>query len=138
MSRPNTSNDPQAPLLTGDPPSDDTDTEEHSGSKQITIFRKTFNLFHLIVVAVGVLALTAIGVSIAAIGIPTLYILRVVLSVEHRGDSNPRHRGGNRKTHDNVCLTPECVQLSADILRSFGDADPCEDFYDCISSFYDG
>jgi hypothetical protein len=73
MSRPNTSNDPQAPLLTGDRPTDEPESEDQSGNKNITIFNKTFNLFHLIVVAVGVLALIAIGVSIAAIGIQTLF-----------------------------------------------------------------
>jgi hypothetical protein len=50
--------------------------------------------------------------------------------VEHRGDrSKPKDR--KHKVKEHVCLTPECVQLSADLLRSFGDADPCEDFYEC-------
>jgi hypothetical protein len=71
MSRPNTANDPQAPLLMGERPEDETDEDlEHTGNKKITIFNKTFSLFHLIVGIVGTLALIAIGVSIAAIGIP--------------------------------------------------------------------
>lgn len=55
----------------------------------------------------------------------------IVLSVEHRDGSH--HRPNHRKhpLKESVCLTPECVQLSADILRSIGDADPCEDFYEC-------
>lgn len=70
MSRPNTANDPQAPLLTGDRPQDDTEEDlEHTGNKKITIFNKTFSLFHLIVGMVGSLAVVAIAVSIAAIGI---------------------------------------------------------------------
>jgi len=62
-----------------------------------------------------------------------LIIIRPVLSVEHRESShnNPKHRKHARGA--DVCLTPECVQLSADILRSLGDSDPCDDFYDCLS-----
>lgn len=57
--------------------------------------------------------------------------IALVVSVEQRdkADLKPKHR-----KHDNICLTPECVQLSADILRSFGDSDPCDDFYDCTVS----
>jgi hypothetical protein len=79
MSRPNVSDDPQAPLLAGDdrPPDETNDT---FGNRKITIFNKTFSLFHLVAVIVGILALAAIGVSIAAIGIfPTLsssYLIR--------------------------------------------------------------
>lgn len=70
MSRPNTANDPQAPLLVGERPENETeDDPEQSGNRKITIFNKTFSLFHLIVGIVGTLALVAIGVSIAAIGI---------------------------------------------------------------------
>ena len=71
MSRPNTSNDPQAPLLVGDRPGDgiDDDSLEPSQGKHITIFNKTYNVVHLVVIGVGMLALVAIGVSIAAIGI---------------------------------------------------------------------
>jgi hypothetical protein len=69
MSRPNTSNDTQAPLLVGDRPQDDAEEDQElTTNKKITIFNKTFNLFHLIVGIVGTLALIAIGVSIAAIG----------------------------------------------------------------------
>jgi len=70
MSRPNTANDPQAPLLTGDRTEDQSEEDlEQSGSKKITLFNKTFSLFHLLLGIVGFLALVAIGVSIAAIGI---------------------------------------------------------------------
>lgn len=69
MSRPNVSDDPQAPLLAGHRPADETDGDA-LGNRRITIFNKTFNLFHLVAVIVGTLALTAIGISIAAIGIP--------------------------------------------------------------------
>ena len=65
MSRPNTSNDPQAPLLDQAP---DDAVDDSQGSKTITIFNKTFTLFHLAAVLVGTLALIAIGISIAAIG----------------------------------------------------------------------
>ena len=68
MSRPNTSNDPHAPLLTSERTPDDT-ADETQESKKITIFNKTFSLFHLVAVLVGALALIAIGISIAAIGI---------------------------------------------------------------------
>jgi len=67
MSRPNPSNDPQAPLLTGDRAPEDAE-DDSQGSKKITIFNKTFSLFHLAAVFVGTLALIAIGISIAAIG----------------------------------------------------------------------
>jgi hypothetical protein len=67
MSRPNTSNDPQAPLLTGDRAREDAE-DDSQGSKKITIFNKIFSLFHLVAVLVGMLALIAIGISIAAIG----------------------------------------------------------------------
>jgi hypothetical protein len=67
MSRPNTSNDPQAPLLTGDRAREDAE-DDSQGSKEIRIFNKTFSLFHLVAVLVGALALIAIGISIAAIG----------------------------------------------------------------------
>jgi hypothetical protein len=132
MSVPNTSNDAAAPLLVGDPPQDGADDEPSPG-KHITIFKRTFNVMHLVFLGVGTLALVAIGVSIAAIGTNTLNVmLTTVLSVERRGDDYPKH--GHRKSHaENVCLTPECVKLSADIIRSFGDADPCEDFYECSS-----
>jgi hypothetical protein len=67
--RPNISDDPQAPLLAGDRAADGTDEDpESSGNKSIKIFNKTFSLFHIIAIVVGVLALTAIGISIAAIG----------------------------------------------------------------------
>jgi hypothetical protein len=70
MSRPNTANDQQAPLLVGERPENEADDDaEQSGNRKITIFNKTFSLFHLIVGIVGTLALVAIGVSIAAIGI---------------------------------------------------------------------
>jgi hypothetical protein len=67
MSRPNTRNDPQAPLLTGDRPPADVE-DEQLGNKKITIFNTTFSISRLIVVLVGAIALIAIGVSIAAIG----------------------------------------------------------------------
>ena len=63
MSIPNTSNDPQAPLLTSESAGDDSQR-----NKTITIFNKTFTLFHLVAVVVGALALISIGISIAAIG----------------------------------------------------------------------
>ena len=70
MSRPNTANDPQAPLLTGNRAEDETEEDlEQTGSKNITLFNRTFSLFHLLLGIVGFLALVAIGVSIAAIGI---------------------------------------------------------------------
>jgi len=68
MSRPNVSDDPQAPLLAGDRPPDETDGDA-LGNRRITILNRTFNLFHLVAIIVGTLALTAIGISIAAIGI---------------------------------------------------------------------
>lgn len=131
MSIPNTSNDPQAPLLIGDRPPDGTEDDSH---KKITIFHKTFSVFHLVAIGVGTLALIAIGISIAAIG--TFYSSSyrtksiIVLSVEYR---DGRHNKPKHRVKENVCLTPECVQLSADILRSIGDADPCEDFYECLN-----
>jgi hypothetical protein len=67
MSVPNTSNDAAAPLLVGDPSQDGTDDEPSLG-KHITIFKRTFNVMHLVFFGVGTLALVAIGVSIAAIG----------------------------------------------------------------------
>lgn len=67
MSSPNTRNDPQAPLLTGDRSPADVEDEQF-GNKKITIFNTTFSLFRLIVVIVGATALVAIGISIAAIG----------------------------------------------------------------------
>jgi hypothetical protein len=55
--------------LVGDRPQDDAEEDQElTTNKKITIFNKTFNLFHLIVGIVGTLALIAIGVSIAAIG----------------------------------------------------------------------
>jgi len=69
MSRPNVSDDPQAPLLAGDDrPPDEADGDTAWGNRKISLFKKTFNLFHLVAVIVGILALAAIGVSIAAIG----------------------------------------------------------------------
>lgn len=67
MSRPNNSDDPQAPLLAAENRTEGTE-EESSGGKKITIFNRTFSLFHLIAILVGTLALIAIGISIAAIG----------------------------------------------------------------------
>ena len=140
MSQPNISDDAQAPLLTSDRPEDAADeTSDRSGNRTITIFNRTFSLFHVIAAVVGALALIAIGISIAAIGmflinwLSELLVDRLlVLAVESRGDSDSKRKP--RKSHtENVCLTPECVQLSADILRSRGDADPCEDFYTCFS-----
>lgn len=60
-----------------------------------------------------------------------MLIINLVLSVEHREGSHtdPKHRKHSKGA--NVCLTPECVQISADILRSLGDSDPCDNFYDC-------
>jgi hypothetical protein len=60
-----------------------------------------------------------------------MLIIDPVLSVEHREGSRPHHKHRKHAKGDNVCLTPQCVQLSADILRSLGDSDPCDDFYDC-------
>jgi len=60
-----------------------------------------------------------------------MLIINLVLSVEHR-EAHHKHRKHPKDTA-HVCLTPECVQLSADILRSLGDSDPCDDFYDCLS-----
>lgn len=129
MSIPNTSNDPQAPLLaTNRAPNEPADDSQ--GSKKITIFNKPFSIFQLVPVLVGTLALIAIGISIAAIGTSLdvyCFVLKIVLSVEHQGD----HSKSKYKAKEHVCLTPECVQLSADLLRSFGDADPCDDFYEC-------
>lgn len=68
MSRPNTTNDSQAPLLVGDRAPDGTEDETQSRNKKITIFNKTFSVFHLVAVGIGALALIAIGISIAAIG----------------------------------------------------------------------
>jgi hypothetical protein len=68
MSIPNTSNDPQAPLLIGDHAPDRTEDDSQSGNKKITIFHKTFSVFHLVAIGVGTLALIAIAISIAAIG----------------------------------------------------------------------
>jgi hypothetical protein len=81
MSRPNTSNDPQAPLLVGDRPAEDSEDDalDQSGTKKITIFNKTFNLFHVVVVIVGTLALVAIGISIAAIGITSTKVAYIEL-----------------------------------------------------------
>ena len=75
MSRPNTSNDPQAPLLVGDRAPDGTEDETQAGSGKITIFNRTFSLFHLVAVIVGILALIAIGISIAAIGMLVISVL---------------------------------------------------------------
>ena len=68
MSRPNTRNDPQAPLLTGDRELDDAEEDSHSGIKKIRIFNKNLSLFHLTAMIIGLLALIAIGISIVAIG----------------------------------------------------------------------
>jgi len=69
MSVPNTSNDPQAPLLTGEHQDGiDDETSAPTRTKTVTIFKRTFNVLHLIILAVSTLALIAIGVSIAAIG----------------------------------------------------------------------
>jgi len=138
MSRPNVSDDPEAPLLAGDDRPHD-ENESTLGNRKITIFNRTFSLFHLVVVITGLLALAAIGVSIAAIGlshtlllllIPIILIINPVLSVEHR-ETHHKLRKHHPKGTAHVCITPECVQLSADILRSLGDADPCDNFYDC-------
>jgi hypothetical protein len=75
MSRPNTSNDPQAPLLVGDRTPDGTEDETQPGSGKITIFNRTFSLFHLVAAIIGTLALIAIGISIAAIGILVIPVL---------------------------------------------------------------
>ena len=80
MSRPNTSDDPHAPLLAGDPP------EEADGNifenRRFTIFNRTLNLFHLVAIIVCILSLTAIGLSVAAIGITiTLLVLEPILMI---------------------------------------------------------
>ena len=49
-----------------------------------------------------------------------------------RRDSSPKHGDHESEYGNEYCLTPQCVQLSADILRSRGNADPCDDFYDCL------
>ena len=67
MSRPNTSDDPRAPLLAGDN-APETAEDESSGNRKVTLLGRTFTLFHLIATLVGILALIAIGISIAAIG----------------------------------------------------------------------
>jgi hypothetical protein len=69
MSVPNTSNDPQAPLLAGERAADsDGDDSLESAGKRITVFGRTFSIAHLVTIVVGILALIAIGISIAAIG----------------------------------------------------------------------
>ena len=75
MSRPNTSDDPQAPLLAGDRQHEGADADV-TANRQIIIFNRTINLFHLAAIIISILALTAIGISIAAIGISiTPYVL---------------------------------------------------------------
>jgi hypothetical protein len=70
MSRPNPATEASAPLLTG--PADDGDLEDSPGPKRIRIFNRTITVFRLGVILVGVLALIAIGISIAAIGIDSI------------------------------------------------------------------
>ena len=64
MTTPNVSDDPQAPLLAGERRDDD----EQQARGRFIIFKREFTLTQLISVAVGILALIAIGISIAAIG----------------------------------------------------------------------
>jgi hypothetical protein len=69
MSRPNISDDPQAPLLAGHSTAAmEADDEGQYRSKGIRIFGQTFSMFQIAVTAVGLLAVIAIGTSIAAIG----------------------------------------------------------------------
>lgn len=133
MSRPNTSDDPQAPLLAGNRAPDGTEDDPQPGNQKIVIFNRSFSVFHLVAVIVGTLALIAIGISIAAIGMSSFTCCAElkVLSVEHRDGSHHKPKHGKHRIQESVCLTPECVQLSADIIRSIGDADPCENFYEC-------
>lgn len=73
MSRPNPATEASAPLLTGAAHhNDDGDLDESPGTKRIRIFNRTITVFRLGVILVGVLALIAIGISIAAIGIHSI------------------------------------------------------------------
>jgi hypothetical protein len=68
MSRqPNNTDDPRAPLLAADNQGESTE-DEASGGRKFTIFNRTFSTFHIIALLVSMLALIAIGISIAAIG----------------------------------------------------------------------
>jgi len=78
MSRPNESDDAQAPLLAADNPQEGSDDDSSPGRK-ITIFNRTFSVFHLIAILVGTLALIAIGISIAAIG--TIILIELIADV---------------------------------------------------------
>jgi len=71
MSRPNITDDPQAPLLAGgdEPPS------SSSRDYKISVFNRSINIVQLLGM---LLALVAIGVSIAAIGKYCQYINRRV------------------------------------------------------------
>ena len=66
MSRPNDNDDSTAPLLVGD--EEPSLSPAQSRERTITIMNRIFSLPHLGLVAVGILALIALGVSIAAIG----------------------------------------------------------------------
>jgi hypothetical protein len=69
MSVPNDANDPQAPLLVGEtsPDAEDEVTESWT-NKRIVLFHRSISVFQLLAGVVGTLALIAIAISIAAIG----------------------------------------------------------------------
>jgi len=74
MSRPNTSDDAQAPLLVNDHPGAETAEQEETQdgpwtSKTVKIFSRTYTVAHLLVFFFGTLAVVAVGLAIAAIGI---------------------------------------------------------------------
>ena len=71
MSRPNVSDNAAAPLLANDQPgAEPEETQEGPWTaRSVKIFNRTYTIAHLLVLFFGTLAVVAVGLAIAAIGI---------------------------------------------------------------------